>query len=135
MTDETPTPEEWAIDFDNESETNGCKRGFPTRRAAEEALAEMRDGGLGPDLGNAARARRCRRATLDDLGISADAIVELVLEQDDLQPSGGADVFARWDDQIVFLRDGASHDRITRMLVREFELDAWVLWDEGEARE
>ena len=120
----------WAIDFDNESETNGCTAGFETEEDAREALRFMQSEG-GHDLGVNACVRRCRHATIDDFGLTLDLdhVVES-WDEDGLQPSGAnLDVFGRWDDQMLEVR-GRGRRLVEDALRIAIEVQAWVLYDE-----
>ncbi len=139
--EETDMPNEaeisWAIDFDNESETNGCKRGFATREEAEKELAKLRAAPpdeWSDDLGPNARVRHCRRATMLDVGREPKDLLDHIIEmwdEEGVEPNiREGDMFARWDESMISLRDDGSAQRICEVLLREVKIDAWVLTDE-----
>jgi len=118
----------WAIDFDNESETNGCKTGFKTREAAEKELAKLFINSY--DLGPNARVRKFRNAELKDFGLGGVPDLERFVEDaegDGLEPAEGSDIFARWDDQILEIVD---EEAFVEGIKKAIHVNGIVLYDE-----
>jgi hypothetical protein len=124
----------WAVDYDNESETNGCKTGFATKAEADAYLlarrATVNFADADVDLGANARVRRCRSATIDDFGLEVDLDWLLETWEDDgMEPSSNGDVFGRWDDSMLDVASGGIR-LVADVMRRAVTTSAWVLYDE-----